>query len=258
MSRLRVPEVVGESTLRIFGELMSYVPNTRSAFVQCAACHCHIKRAERHCPFCNARVEDVRASATPRTSRVSRAAWMALGSSLAALGTAGFQAGCQTASTTHDPGPLVDGPATGSEAPIGADAAVQDADAGTCSAGASTSNGTIRCGVTRCNAETQYCEHDIGDSCSPGSSDTHHTDQTTCRDKTPDGGDSSFPAECLVCSTCACVAPLRLLWDRSGDYVRDAWTCKDLEGGGVLITDEFFSCGPCYGAPPSRLERLLS
>jgi hypothetical protein len=53
------------------------------AYETCAVCHCHIKRQEPSCPFCGTTRTD-NARKTPRSHRrLSRAQWLALGSTLA-------------------------------------------------------------------------------------------------------------------------------------------------------------------------------
>jgi hypothetical protein len=136
----------------------------------CAACGNFVKTADALCPFCGATMATWRARSP--AARMSRAAWLALGSSAAALGCAVTLTACA--------GDDTDG-ATAS--------AVTRDDGGSSSDAASAQ--TFACGDASCNIATEFCSDDTcqggGASCTP-----------------IDGG---FPAVCAATPTCACLAP---------------------------------------------------
>lgn len=98
-----------------------------------------------------------------------------------------------------------------------------------------------------CNAATQWCLIDMGGAGAPSGCEAF--DITCLGDSGPDGSCSStLTWELQKCDggyrSCACLTL------NCGGYPGSA-QCTDQDGGGVTV-----SCGHCYGAPPARLERL--
>jgi hypothetical protein len=57
--------------------------------------------------------------------------------------------------------------------------------------------------------------------------------------------DAHFPPQCQKSRTCECL-------DGSAVFLGSCRSCEEDDAGDILI-----ACGACYGAPPARLERLL-
>ena len=204
----------------------------------CAACAHFVKTGDALCPFCGVAM----AARRPRASapRMSRAAWLALSSSAAALGCAATLTACAGddteggAASAVTPGDAAtasavtpdDAGGTGAR-PDASDASVGDEDAS--DAGVIDANATFPCGDAACLVSTEYCADTLpsegcveeGTSCVPWSSMT-----PTCPEQ-----------------TCACLL---------GPYTS---SCGTVAGGGTYVT-LLASCNPCYGSPPARLERL--
>jgi len=88
-------------------------------------------------------------------------------------------------------------------------------------------SGTFACGSSTCDRATQYCSffpYSISGQCQA------------------DNAGFPFPPQCVGQPTCDCMATAAL----------GSCHCIDLDdGGGIGIR-----CSACYGAPPTRLERL--
>lgn len=82
-----------------------------NAYDVCEACACHIKRQENECPFCGAQHTPKPRLPMPSVPRLSRAQWLAFGSSLAVTGCldatapAGAGASIDAAVVAHCPSP---------------------------------------------------------------------------------------------------------------------------------------------------------
>ncbi len=218
------------------------------SYVQCASCRCLLKTIERRCPFCGAAVIGA-TEASRRPVRMSRSAWLALGSSVAAIGGATAHLGCQSPAT-GDVGTVADASSDGQGDALSAndDPAwmIFDAGAQTCAVEPRKFHcGSAEAGI-ECDSANEYCAATSTQyQCSvPDVS-------AECR---PIGADFDYPRECVSCASCACVGK-HLPSGTPGEYAGEGWGCDD-SNGGVVITHGFWSCGPCYGAPPARLERL--
>jgi len=225
-----------------------------TSFQPCSSCARHVRGADRACPFCGATVVRVRPPAA-RLPRMSRARWLALGSTVALVGCnavvassggdAGHaeheagsgngddgsvppgrdggvlaDAGRGEASSVDEAGWITDsgtqGDGTAQDAEVSADGSV------VCSA----RSGTFACGGQTCDRATQMCGPYGGGCVAYG---------TVLPNQQPEAG------TCGPCPTCACLEPT--LWG--------ACYCSEDDGGAIAI-----SCGGCYGAPPARLERI--
>ena len=220
-----------------------------AAFDPCASCRCHIKRSDRHCPFCGAEnsLHDAIAVVPPVRGRVSRAGLFALGTALtAAACTTTASAPSPDAAVTKDAGPAdavashdVDSPdariadATSIDSAIeaaapGADSGALDsghpADAATDGGAACPTTGTFSCeGFSTCQTATEVCVVESPPSCLPFSQLI---------------GDAS----CGPCPSCACIYG-------SGH----GGGCQELDGGGIL-----YNSNACYGAPAPRVGQVAA
>jgi hypothetical protein len=221
-----------------------------------------VKRNDRVCPSCGAANRRGQEEEPPCSARVSRARWLALSSTLAIAGCSGdatltamnppdatasrqpprryVESGATQDSLSDSGIPVIDpevmedaGTQDGASACLPSDARVPFAPA----------SGTFPCGNVMCDRATQWCHAASGgalwNSCRPLA--------TTCADPYPPGdagcGNGTFCwyADCDGgLRRCACVTTC-------GYY---GW-CSDDDAGGITV-----GCGPCYGAPPARLERL--
>jgi hypothetical protein len=195
------------------------------AYDVCSACARHIKRQERCCPFCDA-AHSRPGSTRPWMARVSRAQWLAFGSTLAA-------AGCL--------------PTVSTESPLEGGVGVLEDASPNVFAGCNDASATFFCGPNDdgggacCNRATQYCSQNPYSGARRGCSDFGA------------GLVVPFPTHCLPSPTCECISGSAVDSGTCGNtmYVR----CDNLDDGGGLG----LSCyGPCYGSPPARLERAES
>ena len=90
----------------------------------------------------------------------------------------------------------------------------------------SSRSGTFACQGQVCDRATQLCETN-GGGC--------QAYDGVISQQQPEAG------SCGACPTCACLQPT--LWG--------SCTCQQDDAGSIAI-----SCGGCYGAPPTRLERI--
>jgi hypothetical protein len=216
-----------------------------STYTPCAQCHCLVRATDRACPFCGATISSASAAARVEIGstapRISRAAWLAVASSVAAFGTLG--AGCLGATTKGD-APSLDASSDAAEdAQPAVDPACLTPDAG-----------DFACGATICNAATEYCERTLANSCSYDYQSTEHEAVTCSRKNTGE----PWPAACRQCPTCACINAHLPPSEMIGSDSR-VWMCETKDGGGVQITTSKYTlCGGCYGSPPARLERLAA
>jgi hypothetical protein len=224
------------------------------AYDSCSSCGRHVKRADTICPFCGAmRVAGAARftrSATRPPSSISRAQWLAVGSAVVStviLGACKDGNDAGDGASSRESGPS-------SEAPVGVDGTTGDA--ARMASGADMApggwltpgEGRTPCGdqhdaAKTCDRATQYCY-------------AHGIDPTVCGSFattcTPYRGvgdacvGSDFYWDAAACDgglrRCACV-----------DMTCQEGWCRDDDAGGITL-----SCGPCYGAPPARRERLVA
>lgn len=206
----------------------------------CPDCRVHVKAHEDQCPFCGAR----RLSRTPTERgvpvRLSRAQWLAFGSTLAVTGcssavvssierssssSASSTASSDVVSTTSTP--IVTGTSFTSASPTTTYATASTTPAscgvptGQFLCDPSNNQGTGDAGVA-CDRQGEFC------SLWPGTQG--------CIAKADAG---TFPAACLTCPTCDCI------------NAHTSCRCVALDDAGAIG----ISCGGCYGSPPARLER---
>jgi hypothetical protein len=224
------------------------------AYEPCGSCRRHVKRQDAACPFCGAARTPARPTAPRRIRNVSRAHWLAFGTTLVGMGCNGVlgssggrgvsenappDASTSTAPATSNGGndaSLADG--AGDEG-VGEDDATTGEDAQGASDGSWGSpdpscprSGTFACGSYQCDRASQFCSnvttHTL--SCEPLSDMTNVA-------RVIDSG------TCEACPTCACILP-----------VNNGSTCNCFQDnfGGLTVT---CSQGGCYGSPPARLER---
>ncbi len=167
---------------------------------------------------------------------MSRAAWLAVASSVAAFEALG--AGCSNASPTG---------------PDDADVAVADAPSERDLACAVFDAGRFACGATSCLLETSFCRRETGFTCLPGHPYPQASpyDRSSCESRT---NPYLFPRECRDCPTCECV-----LAHTPDVDTQTKVTCQPIPDGGIVVTTTNTPiCGACYGAPPARLERIAA
>jgi hypothetical protein len=222
-----------------------------SGFDVCTACACYIKRHEALCPFCGAPHVAAPRAALHSRRRVSRAQWLAFGSTLAAAGctTTSAEQGVDASTTTDaeaiheaaaDSTVVVD--ATADAVGFGVDAAGDVRDAGDEWTSALDGSCATWSGVFACTFSS-----DNDASCVPCGRGSHYC--VSDRSNTPtkgcfDNGAGPFAMDpqCDAGSYCACF--------RLQNYGQ--CRCVDLDDAGAIEV----SCFGCYGAPPARLERL--
>lgn len=219
-----------------------------TSFLPCSSCARHIKKTDRQCPFCHA-PGSCKSWAPHPARRMSRARWLALGSTVALVGCNGVvqssggssdaQAATQEGST-GDEG-VADEASTSGEA--GSDDSSAMADTSTPgvdgSSEASTDggvvhdagmtcarSGTFACSTQTCDRASQLCDL-MGGGCLAY--------DAMVPQQYPEAG------SCGDCPSCACLQPTLY-----GDC-----QCLEDDAGSIAI-----SCGGCYGAPPARLERI--
>jgi hypothetical protein len=219
------------------------------AYEVCSSCACHIKRAEVRCPVCAA-PRTMSANVTRLAARMSRAQWLAFGSTLTLVSCSGAvqpapSNGADSGSPSQEVADANAPPAWDGSRPTSvADAGGHDADAEAVAdtgspgddaapeASACTVSGTFACAGATCDRASQFCEIYSGGT------------EFGCLADDAGAGTFSFPPECYGCPTCACVGP----------KLGGPCQCIDIDdGGGIGI-----ECIGCYGAPPARLERLLA
>jgi hypothetical protein len=228
-------------------------------FDVCSGCARHVRRWEVSCPFCAVR----RAASTQGDERppkrVSRAAWLAYGGSLALLGCASGKilgAAEQDANAIGDVVRSEDGT---TEMRDDIDAATSAADGAapdvtpsrdataTIDGPAPSERARFPCvpfqfpdAGTMCDPATEWCY-------------TNHGYLPT--------GCVSFASTCDPTSAYSDACSPAFTWEGycdAGDHrcycvKTNCGSCTDEEGGSFTL-----SCGSCYGAPPARLERLVS
>ena len=211
-----------------------------SSLSPCRACQCFVKSEDSACPFCGA---EMNVRALKRTApRMSRAAWLAVGSSIAALSGVAALAACSSTGATAPTAPGTVGASdSGGDAQSDAPAEVE---------------ATFGCGPQVSNfgsPQPQYCKL-ASELCMatweplPPCAITENTFSCVSFDASP------YTSSCGVHTpTCNCIAPN--LPD-GGEY--EGWSCADLDGGGVEIDDGIRCQQGCYGSPPARLERLIA
>jgi hypothetical protein len=261
-------------------------------YYACAVCACYVKKGDFSCPFCGAMNRAPAVETSGRSVRVSRARWLAYGSALAALGctsngasgpaqaedaAARDEAGAELeASHPYDGAAGVDSSVVDSEverdAPIpdGAldvtrpdaglpsDAAIPDAppaDAAGGDGGFRSAEGGFSCfwdnqqdAAALCDRAAQWCF--ISESANYGPSACRPLDTNCTADV--DAGTAChtmFQWDAAACGggyrRCACLT-MTVCGGGGGG-------CSDDGLGGLTVS----SC-TCYGAPPSRLERLAA
>jgi hypothetical protein len=213
-----------------------------TAYAPCAQCHCLVKAEDRECPFCGATMSS--ACAATRTEigggapRMSRAAWLAVASSVAgfaALGTACL---------------------SGATADVAADTDAGDAQPPPDPACAIPDAGTFACGDASCDVATGFCARSVAEREACQADRASHDEHPACSTRQTS---DTFPKQCLACPTCKCIVAHFPKNDgiRLPGYPYTEWSCDPLPAGGVQITQKTGqTCGACYGAPPSRLERI--
>ena len=216
------------------------------AYDPCASCRRHVKRTDAVCPFCGA----VHRATRPRTrgvARVSRARWLAFGSTLVGIGCNGMLAtenevGVSRdaatpradASMTHGIGVLGDAgeePASDLPPPEGgglADAASEAPQFPSPDASCPRS-GTFTCGPMSCDRATELCVV-VGNGV------------YQCQPLTG----LSCIESCGSCPTCECIPPSMTC------NICFAQSCFEDNFGGITVT---CSQSGCYGSPPVRLDR---
>jgi hypothetical protein len=209
----------------------------------CVACHRLVKAADPSCPFCNAAMSPAASGyGTAEATLCSRAAWLAVASTVAAFAALG--AGCTR--QTDDPSSRTDAGAGAETDPPAASSPGADA------ACITPESGTFMCGGASCDVATQYCDRYLKTNCiynGKGTNSPSNYEEASCRDRADRAPDNSFPPACLSCATCGCIGPY------AASASKDS--CAAIAGGGVVIThDQTTICGACYGSPPARLERL--
>ena len=218
-------------------------------FATCSACQRHVKRHECACPFCGAAVV-LEAKAAAPARRTSRAR----GSALAL-------AGCSSSMAVGTPtGADATAVEAGSPTPEAAPSA--DADAAAILDAATQAPGSVLCEAGRIGAV-------------PGQGAFECAAAGALTDVVLDGGYGRSVAldAALICDrateycdvtglTYACRAlvalecNLPLTWCDSGVLSCPCaapwggYSCMDDDAGGLTVQ------GPCYGAPPARLERI--
>jgi hypothetical protein len=236
------------------------------AYEPCGSCKRHVKRQEASCPFCGAARTPARSTAPRRIRNVSRAQWLAFGSTLLGMGCNGVlgsdTAGKLGADASHDGtatssavAPAGDGEG-GSDASLAGDALSAEEAGATSEAAPEASDatwglpdascqrsGTFACGSNTCDRATQFCNIYIP-SASPWSP---QCDSLANLPSVPDPGvpDSGT---CATCPTCACIPPTSC----STPNTSTGCSCFEDNFGGLTVTCS--ECG-CYGSPPARLER---
>lgn len=212
----------------------------------CVSCACHIKRIESRCPFCGA--AHTPSSRIVRAPRMSRAEWLAFGSSLLLMGCSGStepEVGGEQAPSVS-PGASSGSNADDSDAARGDASTTRDACASCVADGSAGAHdggaedggsacavapGTFACASNLCDRQTQWC--------------MLYSNGTPSGYCAPDDAGWNFPDSCQACPTCACVTGA---WADAG---RTSCKCVELEGGiGV-------QCAGCYGSPPARLELMV-
>ena len=253
------------------------------AYDSCSSCGRHVKQADTICPFCGAKrvagaARFTRSAARPPSS-ISRTQWLALGSAVVSavvLGACkdGNDAGDQASSRESGPS---------SEGPIGVDGTTSEAD----STGAATTDSAGQYPLEGGAAEEMDSAYAVpmasGADTAPGGWLTPGEGRKPCGDqqdaaKTCDRATQYCYAHGINPTVCGSFAttctPYRGVGDAcvGSDFYRDAAACDgglrrcaclnmtcmegwcgDDDAGGITL-----SCGPCYGAPPARRERLVA
>jgi hypothetical protein len=180
---------------------------------------------------------------------VSRATWLALGSSLAAVGcnaevapaftrSAADSADASAADATEERGDAAE-PA---DAFASAEAGTSDAGGATFACTTRSYNDTIV--GSNCNRQSEYCY--TGPSCG-GPANVGCAPLWSC---TPDGGAADASADAAQGSSpCDCYP----------SYGAND-TCTVDDAGDVFVNEQnnVYACNPCYGAPPARLAGAVS
>jgi hypothetical protein len=212
----------------------------------CSSCACHVRHDDARCPFCDA-PNAARAARSIRLPRMSRAQWLAFGSTLAFVGCTGNVApippdpgagdGAKDAgNATHD-----SGSPQGPEGGVATEAGIAHEDAGAAQEAGETAEASTDEGGTilGCATRTGYyecggnvCDRSI-QACFSGECEWYGDLAATT------SADAS--ASCGPCPSCTCLQGV----------IYPNCTCSEDAQGTVVI-----SCGGCYGAPPARLERL--
>ena len=195
---------------------------------KCDACQCLVKTDAAACPFCGAEMPVAARTRVVARSRMSRGAWLVVGSSAVALGGGATFACSTSARTSQEVTAQQAGDAGDAGEQPTADGAITHVFFPGCRAG----EGAFACGDAGfCRCSTEVCWLD----------DVKGT--AVCGSFAGGVCTNQFG----VASRCACF---------NADYgvIPGPPSCDDDDGGQITITN--FSWGGCYGAPPARLERL--
>lgn len=255
------------------------------AYDVCVECACHIKREELACPFCAAPHAPKPLPAIRWSPRMSRAQWLAFGSTLAVAGctehvprplpsdqvadatipqgdaaheamTAAWDAAMAPEADAFDEAAV---PETDALAVLEADTSLEGGRDGAADALVDSSSGfcVIPSGTFICDPSPNGPGNggsDGGVSCGRATqycalwpSAVRGCLSNTDVDAQPYPG-APFPPECVACPTCACIRGYPRWMGSHG------CECSNLDDAGAIG----ISCGGCYGSPPARLERLLN
>ena len=215
------------------------------AYEPCRSCQRHVKREDAACPFCGAARSTARTHVRREMTRISRAHWLAFGSTLVGIGCNGSMA----AEPFADAGAAPDDAATARVAPDDATTAPHDAsaaddrkpdedapaDAARREAGYPSPDtscprrGTFACGGSmNCDRATEVCFN------------------SQCASIATVGYLQIDSGACAACPTCACFPP-----GRRPDCTAGV-SCFEDNFGGLTVS---CSQAGCYGSPPVRLDR---
>jgi hypothetical protein len=252
------------------------------AYDVCTACDCHIKTEEPRCPFCGVPHTPNARSARRSLVRMSRAQWLAFGSTLAVVGcTEHFpsipvsqpvadatmpeasalddSSAPQTGTWDDSAEPEADGAedAAALEADTSQDTAApradaaQDAGPDTALADAADADScAVPAGMFLCPINGPISPFPVCPACDRATqycSEGYYR-SPGCFAFTDDASPFPFPPRCVAQPTCACLVDAGVIVGGPAGC-----TCTDLDDAGALG----LYCAACYGSPPARLERLL-
>ena len=220
-----------------------------NAFTSCASCRCLVKSDDSVCPFCGAVVVQ-RAAVAHRVQgpRMSRAMWLAFGSSIAtAAGLACSSSHTPPTATAGSAAEIDPTQGSGNVDARASDPAVIDAGSerangdpfptATCDAG--TGCACTPCGKITCDTATEYCEYRKY-ACAGAADCTFETEPSACVPRT--NGVSCGASANATCTQDVCG---RVVVEQT---IED---CCHACGMGCATSG-------CYGSPPARLERRYS
>jgi hypothetical protein len=253
-------------------------------FYACASCARYVTEADEACPFCGASRDERCQAAPPRPPRMSRARWLAYGSTIAAVGCSGggtaggagqdatapreaaaveLEAGREDTASPHDASPPGEG-GGGTDGDVSAEGDVagdgQIAEAGADCGGSDLGGFAPAQGSFVC-LQAPY-SLSLGNSAYSDASLICDRATQYCVLYSTGGACESLSDTCsaryyLEPKPGACDGGVLRCECLTGCFAPPSASmvalCMDDEAGGVTI-----ACHSCYGAPPARLERLAA